>query len=190
MHRYVLLATLVLLLAGCGGSGMNAAKVETLVQGKQVASLFTRATGLVGVSAASCQSTVLPGNYNCTGTPAFARCAKNAKPSMPCQSKTAPTEVWIDCFPTEKGSADKLFCNLVDAPAGFDPFVTRAQREAPKEATWACKTAEPGGVKLGPFMVSIAKSFGPTETRPEFVTEANARSLARSLHLSLRVECR
>lgn len=190
MRRYVLLATLVLLLAGCGGSGMNAAKVETLVQSKQVATLFTRATGLVGVSAASCQSTALPGNYDCTGKPTYTRCAKNAKPSNPCQSKTAPTEVWIDCYPTTKGSADKLFCNLVNAPSGTDPFVTRAQLGAAKQATWKCEGTEPGGVKLGPFMISIAKSFGPTETRPEFVTKANARTLARSLHLPLRVECK
>ena len=185
-NRLIALAA-VFALAGCGGGTPSTSSVAGAIEGKRVASLFA-GTGLVSVGGAVCTPTSIAGNYTCTGKPAFAACKKSSAPTAACASATAPTEVWIACFPN-KGGPQKFFCQLEDPPAGTDVFVTAAQRNAPKQAEWRCLASEVGGVQLGPFSISIVGSFGPVETRPEYVTRAKAAALAKAMHLKFVVVC-
>jgi len=190
MRSRLLLLLSVCVLAGCGGGSASPAKVAAAIQTKQVAGLFARATGLVAVYAPSCTSAAAAGNYTCTGTPTFVRCPKQADPSVACASPTAPTKVWIYCYPN-KGSGGPLACQLENAPAGTDVFVTRAPRAAAKTASWKCLREQgcPNGLDLGPGTISITKTYGPVETEPESMTKARAQALAHALHLPFHGVC-
>ena len=174
-------------LAGCGGSTSSTAKLEAAIASKQVANLFAKETGLVAVAAPTCRSTALKGNYTCTGRPTYAPCSSGAAPSVPCASPTAPTKVWLACFPNPGRFA--FSCQSVNAPAGTDVFVTAAQRSAPKKAEWKCLKTTADGDSIGPFTITTAKSFGPVETRPNYVTGAQAQELARQVGVRLTIDC-
>jgi len=190
MRRAILALSLCLLATSCGG-GSTTAKVASAIETKQVAGLFARATGLVAVYAPTCTKTAPAGNYTCTGTPTFVLCPKDAGPSLACASPTAPTKIWIYCYPNKKGG-DALFCQRENAPAGTNVFVTRAQRAAAKTVSWKCMRQQggPNGLDLGPVTISIAKTYGPVETEPESMTKARAQALARALHLPFHGVCR
>jgi hypothetical protein len=175
-------------LAGCDGSTSSSAKLEAAIASNQVAGLFTPKTGLVAVAAPTCRSTTLAGDYTCTGRPTFAPCtAGEASPSVPCASPTAPTKVWLPCFPNPGRIA--FSCRSVNAPAGTDVFVTAAQRSASKKAEWKCLKTTADGASIGPFTITTAKSYGPVETRPNYVTREQAVALARALGLPLAIVC-
>jgi hypothetical protein len=174
-------------LTGCGGGGGSAAKLEAAIASKQVASLFAKKAGLVAVAAPDCRSTTLAGDYACTGRPTFAPCRREASPAMPCASPTAPTKVWLACFPHPGRVA--FTCRPENAPAGTDVFVTAAQRSATKKAQWKCLTKTADGTPVGPLTITTAKSFGPVETRPNYVTSVQAHALARALGVRLAIDC-
>jgi hypothetical protein len=189
VRRGVLLAAAVCALAGCGGhSAGSTAKVETAIASKQVAKLYTHSTGLLTVRAPSCVETPIAGNFDCTGKPTYVACTANAKPTVPCQSKTAPTKAWIDCFP-DPSKSEPFLCQLENPPPGTEVFVTAAQKTAPKLASWKCMTTNQGGDVLGPYSVSIANSFGPVQTQVDYVTKTQASALAKAQHLSFEAHC-
>ena len=177
----------ICLLTGCGGSTSSATKLENSISSTKVADLFAAKTGLVAVASPICQPTTLPGDYTCTGKPTYVRCPRNASPTTPCASPTAPTKVWIGCYP--QTGKDAFFCQPGAAPAGTNVFVTPAQRAATKRAEWRCPAKTIDGAPIGPFTLTTAKSFGPTETQPNYITKAQAEALAKSLHAQLAVDC-
>jgi hypothetical protein len=183
----VALLASVCLLTACGSSASSAAKLETAISSTQVAGLFGGKTGLVAVAAPVCVSTTLPGDYTCTGKPTFVVCPRNASPTTPCASPTAPTKVWIACYPATDKYA--FSCQREQAPAGTNVFVTPAQRAAKKSAEWKCLAKTIDGASIGPFTVTTAESFGPVETRPNYVTRAQAEAFASNLHVRLAIDC-
>jgi hypothetical protein len=185
----VLLAVVVCVLAGCGSTSTSATqKVENAIASKQVAKLYAASTGLLTVGAPVCTETDIAGNYDCTGKPTYVACTAGAKPTVPCQSKTAPTKAWVDCFPDPSGS-EPFLCQLENPPAGTQVFVTAAQKAAPKLASWKCMTTNQAGDVIGPYSVSIAESFGPVQTRVDYVTKTQAKELANEQHLSFAAHC-
>ena len=190
MRNRLLLVLAVCVLAGCGGksSTSSSPNVETAIAAKQVAKLFVRSTGLVSVSAPVCVQTAIAGNYNCTGRPKYVACAANSGPSVPCESKTAPTKAWIDCFPNPTGP-EKFFCQVENPPAGTDVFVTPAQKAAQKVASWKCVTTNQAGQVIGPYSVSIAGSFGPVQSQVNYVTKTQAGEIAKQAHLRFVPHC-
>jgi hypothetical protein len=177
----------VCLLAACGSGTSSSAKLETAISSTHVADLFGGKTGLVAVATPLCVPTTLPGDYTCTGKPTFVACPRNASPTKPCASPTAPTKVWIACYPATDRYA--FSCQREEAPAGTNVFVTTAQRAAKKSAEWRCPTKTIDGTPIGPFTLTTAESFGPVETQPNYVTKTQAESLASKLHVPLAIDC-
>ena len=186
LRRGALLIPLCLL-AACGGSTSSASKVESAISSSRVGDLFAAKTGLRAVTAPVCQSTTLPGNYTCTGKPTFVACPRNASPTTPCATPTAPTRIWIGCYPTTGKYA--YFCQRENAPPGTNVFVTPAQRAAKKSAEWKCLAKTIDGGSVGPLTLTTAQSFGPVETQPDYVTRAQAEAFANKLHVRLAIDC-
>ena len=181
-----LLLIAVCLLSACGG-GSSTAKLESAISTAKVADLFAAKTGLVAVDIPVCAPTTLPGDYSCTGKPTYVACPRDATPSTPCASPTAPAKIWIGCYPAKGKYA--FSCQPVDAPAGTNVFVTPAQRAAKKSAEWRCLATAVDGTLVGPFTLTTADSFGPVQTQPNYVTEAQAKVLASSTHVPLAIKC-
>ena len=188
MRKALVVALGICVLAGCGGKRTTAASVASAIEAKNVASLFKPITGLTAVGSVTCTPSAISGNYACTGTPTFVTCRTAGKPSVPCASATAPTKAWIGCYPNA-ATGPKLDCRLESPPAGLDVFVTPSQRAAAKVATWRCVNVDYEGNPIGPFTISIAKTFGPVETEPNAMTETRARAFARTLRLTLHTHC-
>jgi len=183
----VVLLVVVCLLAACGGSASSASKLESAIGSKQVADLFAAKTGLDAVAAPVCEPTTLPGNYTCTGKPTWVVCPKDASPTTPCASPTAPTKIWIACYPAT--GTYKFSCQRGEAPPGTKVFVTPAQRAAKKSAEWKCLAHTIDGADIGPLTLTTAESFGPVETQQNYITRPEAEALASGLHVPLAIAC-
>jgi hypothetical protein len=177
----------VCLLAGCGGGGSSASKLESTITSKQVADLFAAKNGLDEVAAPVCEPTTLPGNYMCTGKPTWVVCPKDASPSTPCASPTAPTKIWMACYPAT--GKYEFSCQREEAPPGTKVFVTPAQRAAKKSAEWKCLAHTIDGADIGPLTLTTAESFGPVETQENYITRPEAEALASGLHVKLAIDC-
>jgi hypothetical protein len=169
LKRAALVVAIAVAAAGCGGSAES--DIERAIESGRVAG-----AGDLTATNADCDE----------GLPMSS--GRREGRLHECTADTRDGIVPLSCGMFE--GDDQAYCAVQGEPPGEPVFTTAAERAAPKVVTWKCEDEDDEGRQIGPAFVSIEDGGpGSPVEEHEWMTQADARRLARRLGADFGIDC-